>query len=225
MEERRQFTLGFFPQIDFQDQIRDYFDWEISHDRESARRLSRAAISNFSIDLSPYDKIGIIGAAASKKDIAATNIDFFIVADGSIGAIDDLSKVLFIVSDADGFPYLNRAIEARIPIALHAHGDNMEAWEHLLTLLGDDYPLMLTHQVPDKIEGMVNPGGFTDGDRAVCLGIMLGLKQEACELIGFSTNSIGQWSGVTNEDLKLEKLAWMEKILNAHGFLIPSSKT
>jgi len=62
--------------------------------------------------------------------------------------------------------------------------------------------------------------GFTDGDRAVCLAMMLGLKQEACELIGFSTNSIGQWSGVTNEALKLKKLAWMEKILNAHDFVI-----
>ena len=52
--------------------------------------------------------------------------------------------------------------------------------------------LILTHQTPDRIEGMLNPGGFTDGDRAVCLAMMLGLKQEACELIGFSTNSIGQ---------------------------------
>ena len=76
MEERRQFTLEFFPQIDFQDQIRDYFDWEISHDRESARRLSRAAISNFSIDLSPYDEIGIIGAAASKKILQQRTLIF-----------------------------------------------------------------------------------------------------------------------------------------------------
>jgi|TARA_Y100000994_G_C15635505_1_gene418934 uncharacterized Rossmann fold enzyme len=220
MEEPRQLLLDFSPQIEFQDQIRDYFGWEIFHDRESARRLSQAANPNFSIDLSSYEKIGIIGAAASKQDIADSDCDFFIVADGSVGAIDDLSKVLFVVSDADGYPYLKRAIESRIPIALHAHGDNTEAWEYLLSQLSDDYPLILTHQLPEKIEGMINPGGFTDGDRAVCLAMMFGLKKEACELIGFCTNSVGQWSGVTNKSLKLKKLLWMEKILNAHGFFI-----
>ena len=115
----------------------------------------------------------------------------------------------------DGFCYLNRAIEANS--TPYAHGDNMEAWEHLLTLLGDDYPLMLTHQVPDKIEGMVNQEDLLMVI-VRCLAMMLGLKQEARELIGFSTNSIGQWSGVTNRPRNSRR--WMEKILNVYDFII-----
>ena len=36
--------------------------------------------------------------------------------------------------------------------------------------------LILTHQTPLEIEGMYNPGGFTDGDRAVCIALALGAE-------------------------------------------------
>ena len=63
-----------------------------------------------------------------------------------------------------------------------------------------------------KIGGMHNPGGFTDGDRAVCIAFALGANE--VELVGFSTDDVGQWSGVTDKKRKLIKLQWMNRVLN-----------
>ena len=61
---------------------------------------------------------------------------------------------------------------------------------------------------------MMNFGGFTDGDRALCFAIWAGVKVENIELLGFSTKKIGHWSGMTNREKKLKKLVWMEKIVS-----------
>ena len=45
-------------------------------------------------------------------------------------------------------------------------------------------------------------GGFTDGDRAVCLAINLGVPISCVSLLGFSTTEIGEWSGQTNPERK-----------------------
>ena len=76
---------------------------------------------------------------------------------------------------------------------------------------GEDYPILLTHQTPLTIENMSNPGGFTDGDRAVCIAFALGA--DSVELVGFSTKEVGPWSGVTDSKRKLIKLKWMSKVL------------
>ena len=59
---------------------------------------------------------------------------------------------------------------------------------------------------------MYNPGGFTDGDRAVCIALALGA--ENIELVGFSTDDIGPWSGTTNQIQKIKILKWMQKVLS-----------
>ena len=69
----------------------------------------------------------------------------------------------------------------------------------------------MTHQTPGNIEGMYNPGGFTDGDRAVCIALALGASE--IELVGFSVKEVGAWSGVTDEKRKLIKLKWMNRVL------------
>ena len=134
-----------------------------------------------------------------------------IVADGAIGALEDYSKVVLIVSDGDGTPFIERALNQGIPICLHAHGDNVESWKNILSISGDEQQIILTHQTPYEIEGMFNPGGFTDGDRAVCIAFALGANE--VELVGFTTSEVGAWSGITDEKRKLIKLKWMNKVL------------
>jgi uncharacterized Rossmann fold enzyme len=75
----------------------------------------------------------------------------------------------------------------------------------------------LTHQVDQFVDSLVNYGGFTDGDRAVCLAIGLGVKLDRIKLVGFSTGQVGQWSGNTNIDQKIMKLEWMYKIIKMIG--------
>ena len=77
--------------------------------------------------------------------------------------------------------------------------------------------LVLTHQTPKKIEGMYNPGGFTDGDRSICFLVALGVPIANISLLGTRTDIVGKWSGVTNPAEKLIKLQWMAKILQILG--------
>ena len=190
-----------------QDDIRKSFGWELESDYESAISLlsnckSPAASIRFE------SKVTVVGAAA-KPDLV-TNFPT-IVADGAIGAIADISKVALIVTDGDGSPYLERALNRGIPICLHAHGDNKDAWQYVLSIIDDNQEVILTHQTPGNIPGMYNPGGFTDGDRAACVAFALGAKE--VELVGFSTKDVGKWSGVTDKKRKLIKLSWMDKVL------------
>ena len=190
-----------------QDEIRESFGWSLESDFESAIDLLKHC-KNSEPSLSLEGKVIVVGAAAPPGFIPALPT---IVADGAIGALGNSSKVVLIVSDGDGTPYLENALNKGIPICLHAHGDNIDAWKNVLSLIDEHQEVILTHQTPNHIEGMYNPGGFTDGDRAVCIAFALGAEE--VELIGFSTNEVGAWSGVTDEKRKLMKLKWMRRVL------------
>jgi hypothetical protein len=191
-----------------QDEIRESFGWGLDSDIESAKLLV-SKCKNSEPDVRFEGKVTVVGAAAE----AGVKTQFpTVVADGAIGAIADLSSVALIVTDGDGTPHIEKALNKGIPICLHAHGDNMESWNDILALIDDEQEIFLTHQTPIKIDGMYNPGGFTDGDRAVCIAFALGASE--VELVGFSTDDVGQWSGVTDKKRKLIKLQWMNKVLN-----------
>jgi uncharacterized Rossmann fold enzyme len=190
-----------------QDEIRESFGWSLESDFESAIDLLKHC-KNSEPSLSLEGKVIVVGAAAPPGFIPALPT---IVADGAIGALGNSSKVVLIVSDGDGTPHLENALNKGIPICLHAHGDNIDAWKNVLSLIDEHQEVILTHQTPNHIEGMYNPGGFTDGDRAVCIAFALGAEE--VELIGFSTNEVGAWSGVTDEKRKLMKLKWMSRVL------------
>ncbi|MGB1475226.1 MAG: hypothetical protein ACPG73_03380 [Candidatus Poseidoniaceae archaeon] len=191
-----------------QDEIRESFGWRLDSDIESAKLLV-SKCNNSEPDLRFEGKVTVVGAAAEP----GVKTQFpTVVADGAIGAIADLSSVALIVTDGDGTPHIEKALNKGIPICLHAHGDNVESWNNILSQIVDEQEIFLTHQTPIKIDGMYNPGGFTDGDRAVCIAFALGASE--VELVGFSTDDVGQWSGVTDKKRKLIKLQWMSRVLD-----------
>ncbi len=204
--------------ITIQSAIREHFEWEEKQDIESALGLSKALNSHPIPDLSIVSgkDVSVIGAAAEPEQIP--DKDLLIVADGSVGAISDLSRVILVVSDADGMPFIDRAANAGIPFALHAHGNNFCEWKDALNRWPSNLPIIATHQTTAKLQGIYNPGGFTDGDRAVC--IAKSLEAKSVKLIGFSTKKIGRWSGVTDEEIKLQKLTWMKKVLDILGYVV-----
>lgn len=191
-----------------QDEIRESFGWGLDSDVESAELLV-SKCKNSEPNLRFEGKVTVVGAAAEPGVKSQYPI---VVADGAIGAIEDLSTVALIVTDGDGTPHIERALNKGIPICLHAHGDNVESWSKILSQINERQEVFLTHQTPREIDGMYNPGGFTDGDRAVCIAFALGATE--VELVGFSTDDVGQWSGVTDKKRKLIKLQWMSKVLN-----------
>ena len=105
-------------------------------------------------------------------------------------------------------------------IFLHAHGDNRPDWASLLehaSQVATPSPLILTHQTESSIDGMSNPGGFTDGDRAACIVRSIGVPADSISMLGTRTDVVGRWSGVTEEETKLEKLKWMSEVLRILG--------
>ena len=231
--------------ITIQDDIRIDFGWELDADLNSAREL-RDACEEKSWTNDTWSDLGrqatllqlqerfisrpmtVLGAAADADDVRAAVQDGhgIIAADGAVGVLTEIefSEIAWgalqcIVSDADGeAAHLAMAAERGVPFVLHAHGDNIDNWTELLNVLHlNGTPLILTHQTPEHILGMHNPGGFTDGDRAVCLALSLNVIPSQLTLRGFRTDIIGRWTGATIPEQKMRKLEWMERILEIAG--------
>lgn len=218
--------------IGIQDDVRQAFGWNLKDDLESAQKLISSSEINFNpmqkdvqLRLNQSEKIIVIGAAASATELEQMIKKNYclIAADGAVGVISELenpeaawNSLVAIVSDADGHPHLMQAINKKIPLFLHAHGDNQKAWMELLPYC-KEIPLQITHQCPQQLDGAINPGGFTDGDRAICLALFLGVKPEKILLCGFISNKIGRWTGNTNPEQKMKKLQWMAQIIQATG--------
>jgi len=176
-------------------------------------------------------RVAILGAAIEPEEIVEILSEpiLIVAADGAAGVISEIpdslserawSRVAFMVSDADGGEGTIQAVRRSIPIFLHAHGDNRRDWNALLEEAEDQAnppELVLTHQTPEGIPGMHNPGGFTDGDRAACILSALGVSENQIKMLGTRTDVVGRWSGKTQEQTKLEKLQWMSRILSIQG--------
>lgn len=231
--------------VEIQNEIRDEFSWSEEEDLASTMAMLEM-VEKFSFwerrhrlqNLEQLQKklladmrpIVLIGAAVEVEDLLSVlpAEPHLIAADGSVGILSEFEQDLWptlalVVSDADGWPHLQVAAEKGITIALHAHGDNWPEVEIALAKWGEmsptePLPLILTHQTNSSIEGVYNVGGFTDGDRALCLMLALGIHPERLVLVGYDEQTFGRWSGVSNEALKRRKLAWMAKILDKVGF-------
>lgn len=213
-----------------------------SHPMWSAdNRLNTLKVVRASL-LDDQRPVAVLGAAVEAEDLdVLLDLDpHFVAADGSVGVLAELDpmgnpaggddsdgaggahweRLALVVSDADGWPHLQSAIEREVPIALHAHGDNRAQVEATLMRWSEENPppIFLTHQTTSDLEGIYNPGGFTDGDRAICLLLSMGVAPERLILVGYDEHTLGRWSGVTDEPIKRRKLGWMAKILDHMGF-------
>mgnify|MGYP001319834750 CR=1 FL=1 len=229
--------------LQIQDEIRSAFGWSLERDVDIAKWLIDEVMeqgypswsfdgfnSNWSNVKSELLRrrgcVCIVGAAVEKHEVekAIKQDCSLIIADGSAGVFSELDestngwdRTVAVVTDGDGGKGLDEAIERGIPLVIHAHGDNRMALESLISNL-EDHPISLTHQTRHHIPGMRNPGGFTDGDRAACIAIAMGVEVGRIDLLGTRSDIIGKYSGVTDPERKLKKLVWMKIILEELGF-------
>ncbi|MBJ84128.1 MAG: hypothetical protein CMB52_01240 [Euryarchaeota archaeon] len=231
--------------VQIQDDIRGDFGWRLQDDLDSAKDLlwycESKSWSNPSWSPSGRQDtllmlqeelisgpLTVLGAAAEPSNVRDAIVEGhrLIAADGAVGVLNESEypgiawdALLCVVSDGDGdMEDLAKAAEQGVPFVLHAHGDNVKQWIELLDiLLLYDTPIVLTHQTPGLLKGMHNPGGFTDGDRAVCFALSQNVSQRRIRLRGFRTDSIGRWTGQTNPERKMRKLEWMSRVLNIAG--------
>ncbi|WP_121742993.1 6-hydroxymethylpterin diphosphokinase MptE-like protein [Natronorubrum halophilum] len=109
-----------------------------------------------------------------------------------------------MVTDLDKNPEtVRRLTERGVPVAVHAHGDNVPALRAVVPDCAGEYVLPTTQAAP---RGPVrNVGGFTDGDRAAFLADHLGAARLV--FVGWD------FDDPTVDSTKARKLAWAERLL------------
>lgn len=229
------------PLIAIQDDVRTHFGWNLQDDVDSAKSLQQAfennnpfgvskwntdernqALGNLQIKLLKANAVIFVGAAVNENELDEMVGEgvVFIAADGAVGALPDDADLACVVSDFDGTPHLEQAAKNGATIVAHAHGDNSSAWKTSVeswSHFANPPSLILSHQTPHLFHGMHNWGGFTDGDRALCMAYTLGVNFEDVYLVGYTLSRVGQWSGRTVVSNKLEKLQWMATVVQMLG--------
>lgn len=109
-----------------------------------------------------------------------------------------------MVTDLDGAPAVARELTREgVPVAVHAHGDNLDAVEEWVPRFEGERVLPTTQAEPRG--PVVNYGGFTDGDRAAFLA----------DAFGADTLRFPGWDfdDPAVDATKRRKLAWAERLL------------
>jgi len=112
-----------------------------------------------------------------------------------------------IVTDLDGdVESQKKASRMGSVTVMHAHGDNAEAIiEHAQDFSGK--VILTTQSRPDMV--IYNFGGFTDGDRAVCIARHF---HSSVKLEGFDFDNIMSKDG-SDPNVKKKKLQWAKRII------------
>ena len=163
--------------------------------------------------------IFIIGAGPSltrslkyiKKSKNVTKI----VADGAVRALLEKNiKPDILVTDLDGdLKSIEKIGKTKIPIIVHAHGDNYEKLEIVKKLKN-----VVGSTQTRKIGKIENFGGFTDGDRCIFLAEYFNATKIV--LIGMDFGQkIGKYSKhrIVDRKIKIKKLKFGKKIVEWIG--------
>lgn len=208
-----------------------YNEWEtlyeeilkdMGYDRssdESSARLLKAIMLNSDLisddEIIMDKKAAVFGNGPNlEEDIQQSQPTGTLIASGSaVGRLMETGITPdIIVTDLDGEigPQIECNNSGSVAF-IHAHGDNSE----LIQKYAQSFkgPVILTTQSrPDSV--LSDYGGFTDGDRAVCIAEHFGAKE--IFLYGFDFD---RPSPKDNSDLsvKSKKLQWAKKIIFEHS--------
>ncbi len=228
--------------VDFQQKIREHFGWELRDDENVFNWLQkniskyntkwdsenqRTNLEQLIAKIKSKTKFAVIGANITESELFNLSDDVsLIVADGSIGSLIEvneklLKNVICLVSDGDGVPHINNEKIGEVTLLLHAHGHAKENLQNILEIWSkwEKKPkIIISHQTFNTKKPTVNFGGFSDGDRAVCMLHACGVEKRHIQLLGFNAKKIGPWSGLNDSKIKQEKLIWMKYILEELGY-------
>jgi hypothetical protein len=201
----------------------EFQDWEPVYERlladfgfdrsadERARDRLAALSAPFDLDRLECAGAAVAVAGAGPSLDAPEHLDVARAADrvfAASTAADTLREagiaVDCMVTDLDKNPATARALTRDgVPVAVHAHGDNLPAVEEWVPTFASAAVLPTTQAAP---RGPVrNFGGFTDGDRAAFLADHLGAGCLRFPGWDFDDPSVGP--------TKARKLAWAERLL------------
>ncbi|WP_435115028.1 6-hydroxymethylpterin diphosphokinase MptE-like protein [Halolamina sp. C58] len=177
---------------------------------ERARDRLASLTEPFDLDALPAFEgrtVAVAGAAPTLADEAeaAAAADRVIAASAAATTLRDAGVGIDLaVTDLDGTPErLAAASHEGLPVAVHAHGDNVDALERWVPEFAEAQLLPTTQAAPTA--HVRNFGGFTDGDRAAFLADALGAGELRFVGWQFDDPDVGE--------LKAKKLRWAERLL------------
>ncbi len=203
------------------DRIRADLGYDEAEDEAAARRLdalletlSDAPVVDYAWRLLSRARVVVAGAADDAADgiRRSRKRHVLVTADGATSAAREAGRVPdVVVTDLDGRveDQLWAARQGAL-VFVHAHGDNVDRLDEWVPQFPGSN-VAGTCQV--RASGrLVNPGGFTDGDRACFLAHAMGARQ--VRLVGFDLEGpIGRWTGDHDPETKRRKLAWCGRLL------------
>ncbi len=188
--------------------ILDDFGFDRKAD-ERARDLLATFAEPFEFDRLDCSRrtVAVVGAAPSLEEETEVAADCEVVIAASTAAdtlLDAGIGVDCMVTDLDKNVETARALtQEGVPVAAHAHGDNLPAVEREIPEFDLGNTLATTQAAP--VATVYNLGGFTDGDRAAFLADHLGAERLAFVGWAFDDPSVGP--------MKARKLVWAERLL------------
>lgn len=177
---------------------------------EHARDVLAAFVEPFEITrLDARDAtVAIAGGAGTLRDelAVAESADVVFAASTAADVLDAADiPVDLLVTDLDKNPETARlCTDAGVPVAVHAHGDNVPLVREHVPTFETSHVLGTTQAAP--VDAVYNFGGFTDGDRAAFLADHLGASELVFPGWDFDDPAV---SG-----MKARKLAWAERLLH-----------
>jgi uncharacterized Rossmann fold enzyme len=177
---------------------------------ERARDLLADLASPFDPDrLAAFDgaTVAVVGAGPSLPDEAdaARDVDIVVAASTAADVLADRGVAVdLMVTDLDKNVETAVSLSERgVPVAVHAHGDNVPAVRSAVPEFDADSLLPTTQAAPT---GPVrNFGGFTDGDRGAFLADHLGAADLRFPGWDFDDDAV--------DPMKSKKLDWAERLL------------
>ena len=163
----------------------------------------------------PLDRLGdwrgatvaVAGAAPRLPDDVdlARDADVVVAASTAVDVLRERGVAVdCMVTDLDKNPETAAALTREgVPVAAHAHGDNVPSVREWLPRFADEWTLTTTQAAPAG--AVVNTGGFTDGDRAAFLADHVGAERLLFPGWEFDDPDVGP--------MKARKLDWAARLL------------
>ena len=177
---------------------------------ERARDVAAELATPFDLDrLGDWDgaTVAVAGAApclVDEVDVAA-EADVVVAASTAADVLRDRGiAVDCMVTDLDKNPETAASLTREgVPVAAHAHGDNVPAVREWLPQFDSEWTLATTQAAPAG--PVANPGGFTDGDRAAFLADHVGAGRLTFLGWDFDDPDV--------DPMKARKLTWAARLL------------
>ena len=224
------------------------FSFDLQKDREARDVLSRILekkqysynleeiLLSFKENIQKKEHICVYGCGPSLEEsvdfiLSKLGKNFFhncvnLAADGAARLLNErIIPIDGIITDLDGITKRD-FLKAKFVI-VHAHGDNIHLLEHFKNTIINFTNIIGTTQA-ESTYNLINPGGFTDGDRILAFIVSFLLPQQDLYLIGMDFNNmVGNFSKPNKEGnyladpIKLKKLQYALQIIE---WLIPQVK-